>query len=78
MSTQQPQEVITALKASLYDVNVELQNQHSIINELSAAFNEISRLLGIEANEQGQVKISDVVEAVVALVTPDDAQVEND
>lgn len=59
---------VTALKSRLFDANEEISQAQAVIQNLSAGFQEIIKLVGITGDENGSVEIKAVVEAVRALV----------
>jgi archaellum component FlaC len=55
---------ITNLKAQVYDLSSALQNSNSNVNSLQEALSSIATKVGITPDEQGQIEISKIVDAV--------------
>lgn len=65
---QKLEATVTALKSRLFDANEEISQSQAVIQNLSAGFQEIIKLVGVTGDENGSVEIKAVVEAVRALV----------
>lgn len=65
---QKLEATVTALKSRLFDANEEISQSQLVIQNLSAGFQEIIKLVGITGDENGSVEIKAVVDAVRGLL----------
>ena len=65
---QKLEATVTALKSRLFDANEEIAQSQAVIQNLSAGFQEIIKLVGITGDENGSVEIKAVVDAVRGLL----------
>lgn len=69
---EQLQTQIQSLKIRLFDAGEQLQNAAATVQELQGALGQIAQLSGVAADEQGQITIQSIIDAVKALtVEPD-------
>lgn len=69
---EQLQTQIQSLKIRLFDAGEQLQNAAATIQELQGALGQIAQLTGVTADEQGQITIQSIIEAVRVAVEPGD------
>lgn len=76
MSTKTPEQVVIETKAKLFDAHEEIQALRQGNQELSVALQEIATIVNVQPNDEGNVQLSDIVDAVKALAPVEVEQVE--